>query len=244
MRRMKAMGVQDLSLSSNGLLFAPMAKELKAAGLDRVNFSLDTLRPDRFQRIARLYGTRAHLDAVDAAPDRHGAGEAEHGGHPRLERRRDNRHGPAYHRQAHSHALYRGHALLRGARVVAWDNLVPAAEIRQRLLDEWEEMEPLRDGVKGNGPAKYWQIPGAKGTVGLISAVTECFCGDCNRIRLSADGKINPCLGHVHEVDLKPVLRDAGHSLDDLVSVVADAILKKPRNITSTIQTATSSCAS
>jgi len=110
-----------------------------------------------------------------------------------------------------------------------WENLVPAAEMRERLINEFEDLEPVREGVKGNGPAKYWRIPGAQGTVGFISAVTECFCGDCNRIRLSADGKINPCLGHVHEVDLKPVLRDPARSLAELAAVMAEAILKKPR---------------
>lgn len=228
--RMKQMGIQDLSLSTNGLLFAPMAEELKAAGLDRLNISLDTLRADRFQRIARLYDDpRPVMDAVDAAlrlgmePVKlnmvvmRNWNDDEIIDMARLTLDRP------------IHVRYIEVMPFSEAHEWSWDTLVPAAEIRQRLLDEWEEMAPLRDGVKGNGPAKYWQIPGAKGTIGLISAVTECFCGDCNRIRLSADGKINPCLGHVHEVDLKPVLRNPAHTMAELCAVLADAILKKPR---------------
>lgn len=90
-------------------------------------------------------------------------------------------------------------------------------------------MAPAREGVRGNGPAKYWRIPNAQGTVGFISAVTECFCGDCNRIRLSTNGKINPCLGHVHEVDLRSVLRRPQHTQAELVQLMAEAILRKPR---------------
>ena len=228
--RLKPMGIQDVSLSTNGLLFAPMARDLKAAGLDRVNISLDTLRPDRFQRIARLYGDPAPvLEAVEAALDLgmepvklnmvviRGWNDDEIADMARL----------TIHRPIH--VRYIEVMPFSEAYAFTWENLVPAAEMRERLINEFEDLEPVREGVKGNGPAKYWRIPGAQGTVGFISAVTECFCGDCNRIRLSADGKINPCLGHVHEVDLKPVLRDPARSLAELAAVMAEAILKKPR---------------
>jgi GTP 3',8-cyclase len=229
LRQMKAMGIVDLSLSTNGLLFAPMAEELKAAGLDRVNISLDTLRKDRFKRIARLYDDPgAVLNAVDAAlrlgmePVKlnmvvmRGWNDDEI-----VEMARLTIDQPIHLRYIEVMPFSESHEW-------SWDVLVPAAEIRQRLLDAWADLEPLRGGVPGNGPAKYWKIPGSQGTVGFISAVTECFCGDCNRIRLSADGKINPCLGHVHEVDLKPVLRREGHALAELTAVMADAILRKP----------------
>lgn len=228
--KLKPMGIQDVSLSTNGLLFAPMARDLKAAGLDRVNFSLDTLRPDRFKKMARLYGDPGPiLEAVDAALDLgmepvklnmvviRGWNDDEIIDMARLSIDRA------------IHVRYIEVMPFSEAYDFTWDNLVPAAEMRERLIAVFEDFAPLREGVRGNGPAKYWQIPGAKGTVGFISAVTECFCGDCNRIRLSADGKINPCLGHVHEVDLKPVLRNPAASLQDLLGLMGDAILKKPR---------------
>lgn len=228
--KLKPMGIKDLSLSSNGLLFAPMAQDLKAAGLDRVNFSLDTLQPDRFKKMARLYGDPGPImEAVDAALDLgmepvklnmvviRGWNDDEIADMARLSVDRE------------IHVRYIEVMPFSEAYQFTWDNLVPAAEMRERLMGEFEDLEPVREGVKGNGPAKYWRIPGAKGTVGFISAVTECFCGDCNRIRLSADGKINPCLGHVHEVDLKPALRDTERPVAELVALMSDAILKKPR---------------
>jgi cyclic pyranopterin phosphate synthase len=228
--RLKPMGVKDLSLSTNGILFAPMAQELKDAGVDRVNFSLDTLRPDRFEKIVRLSASAdSVMEAIDAA--------IKVGMHPVkvnmvvirgwnddevIDMARLSIDKPI-------HVRYIEVMPFSEAYEFTWDNLVPAAEMRERLLGEWEDLEPLRKGIEGNGPAKYWKIPGSKGSVGFISAVTECFCGECNRIRLSADGKINPCLGHVHEVDLKHILRDPAATDTALKQALEDAILKKPR---------------
>lgn len=228
--KLKPMGIKDISLSSNGLLFAPMARDLKAAGLDRVNFSLDTLRPDRFAQMTRLSGDpQPVLEAVEAALDQglepvklnaviiRGWNDDELIDLARLSVDR-----PIHVRFIEVMPFSEGYTFTQ-------EGLVSAAEMRERLMAEYEDLEPVREGVLGNGPARYWRIPGAKGTVGFISAVTECFCGGCNRIRLSADGLINPCLGHVNEVDLKPALRDESLPPDELRRVMADAILKKPR---------------
>ncbi len=228
--RLKPAGIKDVSLSTNGVLFAPMAKELKAAGLDRVNFSLDTLRADRFLKMARLYGDpKPVMDAIDAALEYgmepvkvnmvviRGWNDDEIIDMAKLSIDRP------------IHMRYIEVMPFSEAYEFTWENLVPAAEMRDRLMNEFEDFEPVREGIVGNGPAKYWRILGAKGTVGFISAVTECFCGDCNRIRLSADGKINPCLGHVHEVDLKPYIRGTEATTEALKSAMSDAILKKPR---------------
>ncbi|MBP2017094.1 cyclic pyranopterin phosphate synthase [Symbiobacterium terraclitae] len=228
--QLKPLGVKDLSLSTNGLLFPKMAKDLKAAGVDRLNISLDTLRPDRFTKIARMPGSPADvLAAVDAALELgmepvklnmvviRGWNDDELADMARLTLDKP------------IHMRYIEVMPFSEAYTFTWENLVSAAEMRERLLDEFGDLEPVREGVKGNGPAKYWRLPGAKGTVGFISAVTECFCADCNRIRLSADGKINPCLGHVHEVDLKSIIRDPSRTDEDLKNALADAILRKPR---------------
>ena len=219
MAKLKPMGIKDLSLSTNGLLFPAMAEELKQAGLDRVNISLDTLRADRFQKMARLSGDPGPiLESVDKAialgmePVKlnmvviRGWNDDEIADMARLTIDKP------------VHVRYIEVMPFSEAYEFTWENLVPAAEMRQKLMDVYEDLEPVREGVKGNGPAKYWRIPGAQGTVGFISAVTECFCGDCNR-----------CLGHVHEVDLKPVLRAETFNKDALMAVMSDAILKKPR---------------
>lgn len=229
MAHLKPMGITDLSLSTNGLLFAPMARDLKAAGLDRVNFSLDTLQPERFLKMARLAGDpKPVMDAIDTALELgmepvklnmvviHGWNDDEIVDMAKLTIDRP------------IHVRYIEVMPFSEAYEFTWENLVSAAQMRERLIDHFEDLEPVREGVRGNGPAKYWRVPGAQGTVGFISAVTECFCGDCNRIRLSADGKINPCLGHVNEVDLKPALRHPGVNPQELSRLMQAAILKKP----------------
>lgn len=226
--RIKEMGVRDLSMTTNGLMFPKMARDLKAAGLDRVNISLDTFRPDRFHRIARIVSDPGPvLEAIDTALalEMHpvkinmvvmrGWNDDEIADMARLTLDRP------------LHVRYIEMMPLSEAYEFSADALVPAAEIRERLMAEFTDLVPRREGIKGNGPAVYWQVPGARGTLGFISAVTECFCGGCNRIRLSADGKINPCLGHVTEVDLKAALRRG--SFDLLKQTMADAILRKPR---------------
>lgn len=228
--KLKPMGIKDLSVSTNALMLKEMAKDLKDAGVDRVNISLDTLQPERFHKMARLASDPTPvLEGIDAAlaagmePVKlnmvviRGWNDDEIVDMARLTIDKP------------IHVRYIEVMPFSEAYEFTWENLVPAAEMRERLMDAFEDLEPVREGIRGNGPAKYWRIPGAKGTVGFISAVTECFCGDCNRIRLSADGMINPCLGHVHEVDLKPLLRDPAAPPEQLKSLMADAILKKPR---------------
>ncbi|MCG0238613.1 MAG: GTP 3',8-cyclase MoaA [Firmicutes bacterium] len=228
--RIKEAGVRDISMTTNGILFPKMAADLKRAGLNRVNISLDTLRPERFKAIARLFDDpQVVLDAVEAALElelhpvklnmvvMRGWNDDEIVEMARMTLDRP------------IHLRYIEVMPFSEAYPFSEEVLVPAAEIRQRLMAEFGDLEPLKEGVPGNGPARYWRIPGAKGTVGFISAMTECFCAGCNRIRLSADGKINPCLGHIHEYDLKPVLRDPSATEEDLIRAIEAAILRKPR---------------
>jgi len=152
--QLKPLGVKDLSLSTNGLLFPAMARDLKAAGVDRVNISLDTLRPDRFTKIARLKGSPAEvLAAVDAALELgmepvklnmvviRGWNDDEIGDMARLTLDRA------------VHVRYIEVMPFSEAHEFTLENLVPAAEMRERLLDEFGDLEPGREGVKGNGPA-------------------------------------------------------------------------------------------
>lgn len=229
--RIKAAGVKDLSMTTNGLMFPKMAADLKRAGLDRVNISLDTFRSDRLRRIARIVDDVTPILAsidVALALEMHpvkvnmvvmrGWNDDELIDMARLSLDRP------------IHVRFIEVMPFSEAHEYSPEVLVPAAEIRERLMAEFEDIEPLREGVPGNGPAKYWRIPGAQGTIGLISAVTECFCGGCNRVRVSADGRMNPCLGHIMETDLKPVLRNpAGHTRAELRAMMEEVIRDKPR---------------
>ena len=101
--------------------------------------------------------------------------------------------------------------------------LVSASEIRQRLPGLRED-----SGVTGFGPARMYRLPGAKGTIAIISPVTDHFCAACNRLRLTADGKLRPCLLHDSEVDLRPALVN-GAAPEDLARLILQAVANKPR---------------
>jgi cyclic pyranopterin phosphate synthase len=109
----------------------------------------------------------------------------------------------------------------------AGDGVVSVPEIRTRIETEVGWLEPVH-GPKGNGPARYYRLPGAEGTLGFIGARSEHFCAACNRLRLTADGRLRPCLMSTHEIDLSPALR-AGASLDTARALLTEAIHRKPR---------------
>ncbi len=232
--------VTDLSLTTNGILFPEMAADLRRAGVNRVNISLDTMRPDRFREIARRDG----LDKVFAAIDQALAlgfepvklntvavrtvNDDEFVDLARLTIDR-----PLHVRFIELMPLGSEHPWSE-------NHFIGAPEIRERLLSAFD-LEPVdeyvtsavaaksanRQGPLGAGPARYLRIPGAKGTIGFITALTGCFCDSCNRLRLAADGKLNPCLGSLHERDLLGPLR-AGASDDELLEIFADTIYRKP----------------
>ncbi|MGQ9517996.1 MAG: GTP 3',8-cyclase MoaA, partial [Anaerolineae bacterium] len=104
---------------------------------------------------------------------------------------------------------------------------VPAAEIRQRIELEVGPLVPSDGAEQGAGPARYYRLPNALGTVGFISAVSEHFCFHCNRLRLTADGKLRPCLLSDREVDIRAALR-RGAGLEELQDIIRRAIREKP----------------
>ena len=104
---------------------------------------------------------------------------------------------------------------------------VSVKEMKQRF-NALGKLEPCKSVLTGNGPAKYFRLPGAKGTIGFISPVTEHFCFSCNRLRLTADGKLRPCLLGDEEIDLRQPLR-AGASPDELKRLIQKAVESKPQ---------------
>lgn len=205
--RLSRLGFDDLSLTTNGMLLAPLAAPLAAAGLTRVNISCDSLRSDRFESIRRRGDLTTVLSSMEAA-------EAE-GLTP----------------------LKVNVVLLRGVnddevldfaafaretgRVVRfiefmpldaqgrWDKaqLVSGHEIFNLISAAWP-LEPIERG--GSAPAERFRFADGRGEIGLISSVTQPFCGSCNRLRLTSDGALRNCLFSDEELSLRDLIREGG----------------------------------
>ena len=216
--------INDISLTTNGILLERYARELKEAGLHRVNVSLDSLKPERFRQITRCGDLDATLRGIEAA---HAAG---------------------LHPVKINNVVMAGindDELVDFARKTIEDGwnvrfieympvatnpdansqFVSVADMRKRI-EALGELSPFRVDV-GSGPAKYFKLPGANGSIGFITPVTEHFCYQCNRLRLTADGKLMPCLLRDTEIDIREPLRN-GVSQSDLKETIRAAILAKP----------------
>ncbi|MGC8668753.1 MAG: GTP 3',8-cyclase MoaA [Chthonomonadales bacterium] len=264
-------GIQDLAMTTNGYLLARHAFELAEAGLHRVNVSLDTLRRDRFVRIARrgdldtvtegiarameaglvpvklnvvamrginddeavdfarlTLGRPINVRFIELMPINWAAGEEELTDFAWL---------------VASNRLHRPIIPVATARTAGLEELevplasgmldasqmrrlfIPAGEIRSRIEAEWGRLVPC--AVPGNGPAYTYRIPGAEGTIGFISQISRDACRQCNRIRLTADGHLRPCLMTQGEINLRDRLR-AGAPDDEIAALIRQTVLRKP----------------
>ncbi len=220
-------GIDDISMTTNGTLLARHAAALAAAGLHRVNISLDSLRADRFTRITR----RGRLDDVWA-----GMAAAQAAGLTPIKlnmvvvRGMNDDEVVDFARRTITHGWHvRFIELMPIGANLDWadDHTVPIPEIRARIEAEIAPLEAVR-GPLGNGPARYYRLPGAKGTIGFIGARSEHFCAACNRLRLTADGRLRPCLLSDAEIDLRSILRNGG-DLTAIKERLALAIHRKPK---------------
>lgn len=197
-------GVDDISLTTNGLLLAPMAASLAEAGLSRVNVSLDSLDPARFQALTRgglvaqtLEGIRAALEQrlhpvkVNAVLMPETLDELE--AFVALTRDRP------------IHVRFIEWMPVGGCGPQTAERPVTKAEVLVALRALGELVPVASPG--GWGPARYFRFPGHKGTVGFISSVSDHFCNECNRLRLTADGRLKNCLFSNDEVDVRPAVR-------------------------------------
>lgn len=216
--------IDEITMTTNGVLLARYAQELKDAGLSRINISLDTLKPDRFNLITRCGNLEDTLEGIEAA---HAAG---------LEPVKINVVVMAGINDDEIvdfagktikdgwHVRFIEHMPVNGDESGKLD-FVSVADMK-RLIDPLGKMEPYRTSA-GNGPAKYFRLPDATGTIGFITPITEHFCFQCNRLRLTADGKLRPCLLSEDEIDLREVLRRGGPA-EELKALIEEAIARKP----------------
>ncbi len=198
-------GIRDLTLTTNGTQLARHAAALAAAGVTRVNVSLDTLRPERFRSITRLGDIRHTLDGIDAA---RGAGFRRVKINTVILKGRN-------HDEVGDLVTF---ALERGLDISFIEEMplgvigdhdraeayYPSERIRQDLEARYQ-LIPTTETT--GGPSRYYRIPGSDCRVGFISPHSHNFCGDCNRVRVTAEGRLLLCLGQEHSTDLRRALR-------------------------------------
>jgi cyclic pyranopterin phosphate synthase len=217
-------GIDDLSLTTNGTLLEKQAAELKKAGLKRVNISLDTLKRDRYQEItgcdklpevlrgieaahrAKLEPVKINIVAMRGINDVElvdfALKSVDEGWHVRFIELM-----PLVNEEINKYYI--------PAQVI-WNNLTSVGKLEPCL-------SPM-----GDGPARYYRFPDANGTIGFITPVSEHFCFKCNRLRLTADGRLLPCLLSDKEIDLRPAIRK-GASPQEIKRLMLDAIAAKPK---------------
>ncbi len=227
---------QDLALTTNGFLLEKLAQPLYDAGLRRINISLDSLNAETFQKII---GGKGRVSGGKAAPTRwqevwQGIQAAHRVGFSPLKLNVVVIPGINDDEVLDLAALtldQAWHVRFIEFMPIGNDSLfqhkgwIDSETIRSQIAQRWG----LGEGtVKGNGPADVFQIPGAKGTLGFISQMSECFCDRCNRMRLSADGLLRPCLlNETGQIDLRTSLR-AGVPLTELREQVGALVGQKP----------------
>jgi cyclic pyranopterin phosphate synthase len=216
--------ITDIALSTNGVRLPDIAPLLREAGLDRVNMSVDSLRPERIAGIARR---DLGFDPVRAARAAQDAGLGPIKLNMVVMRGINDDEIEAMARLTIDHPWHVRFIELMPVgdlRALTWEHVVPSDEILARLR-AIAPLTPTAGPPRGNGPAAYYQWPDAAGSIGVITPMTHTYCASCNRVRLTADGRLRTCLFGDHEVDLRTPLR-AGEPLE---SHFRRALAEKPK---------------
>ncbi|NPV30091.1 MAG: GTP 3',8-cyclase MoaA [Firmicutes bacterium] len=221
-------GIRDLSVTTNGTLLSKMGRQLRDAGLRRINISLDTLDPVKYARITRGGDLKAVWDGVCQA--------LELGFSPvkinvvALRNINDDE----WTNFARLTLDYPVHVRFIELMPVgtswylAGRNFASCEQVRSKIEKRLGELIPVAT-VQGSGPAEYFHLPEAKGTIGFIHAMSSHFCASCNRLRLTADGKLRPCLHDQREVDVRDAVR-SGATEKELQGLFLKALRLKPAN--------------
>jgi len=216
--------IEDIALSTNGARLPELARELRDAGLDRINMSADSLRPDRIAKIARR---NLAFDPVTSALASERAGLAPIKINVVVMRSINDDEIEDFARLTLHHPWHvRFIELMPVGEMsgLTWEHIVPSDEVLSRIAS----LGALaKDGGPplGNGPAAYYRLSGAQGTVGVITPMTHTYCASCNRVRLTADGRLRTCLFGDHEV----LLRDALRHHEPLEPLFRQALADKPK---------------
>ncbi len=218
-------GIREISMTTNALRLKDQAEALKAAGLTRVNISIDSLDADKFRSMTRggdlrrVWAGIEEAERVGFTPLKlntvvvRGLNDDEVCDLARLTVERP------------WQLRFIEMMPLAGVGNLADTSVVASAEIIRRLEGEFGALEFV--GWFGSDPARTYRLPGAQGTLGFISSVTEPFCATCNRMRLTADGKLHLCLLRDNELDLRAALR-SGAGDEEIQALIRQAVFIKP----------------
>jgi cyclic pyranopterin phosphate synthase len=220
----KGAGIRDVSITTNGQRLADVAGALKKAGLDRVNISLDTLQEKRYREITRggelhrVWEAITEAEQVGLSPVKinmvpvRGVNDDEIAGFAALTLNKD------------VHVRFIEFMPIGNSGSWKPDAYLSKDEIMERVAPAGKL---VRLPFKGGGPSRNYRIEGAPGMIGFISAISDCFCASCNRLRLTAIGKLRPCLFSEGVVDIKTPIRN-GASDEELEILYRHAVLSKP----------------
>lgn len=221
----KKAGIRELGLTTNGIKLSEQAHELKKAGLDRVNISLDTLNPERYRNITKGGDIDLVLESIKAAENAglapikinmvpiRGINDDEILSFAKL----------TFENDFHIRFIEFMPAACNG--IWKKEKCINSADILKKIsaLGELEQFE-----FRGKGPSRNYRIKGARGVIGIISPISDHFCDVCNRLRLTADGKIRPCLFSKEKIDIKGPMRHGGTD-KDIENLLLRAIEVKPQ---------------
>ncbi len=219
-------GIRTLSMTTNGVLFSRLAQPLAEAGLQRVNFSLDTLNPEKFRRLTRRGSLQEVWEGIYAAEQ---AGLVPVKINAVVVREYSDVDAVELARLTYDHpwqVRFIEMMPFAGATEFQRALVVTAEELMARLQPALGLLEPVNGG-RLDGEARLYRLPGAQGDIGFISTVSQPFCADCTRARLTADGRLRLCLLREDEVDLLTPLR-VGASATELRRLVLEGIWRKP----------------
>ena len=217
-------GVEDIALSTNGVRLPVMAQALADAGLTRVNISADSLRPDRVVAIARR---DLGFDLVAAARAAERAGLSPVKVNVVVMRGINDDEVEDFARLTLEHPWHVRFIELMPVgdlRELTWDHVVPSDEVLSRV-SALGALHADEGPSHGNGPATYHRLEGGAGTIGVITPMSHSYCDRCNRVRLTADGRLRTCLFGDHEVPLRDALRRG----ESLVPLFRQALAEKPQ---------------
>jgi len=219
-------GIDDLSITTNGFFLKEKAKTLKEAGLKRVNVSIDTLDPEKFSYVTgapknalnRVIEGIEEALAVGLEPVKVNAVLIKGFNDGEVEK---------FLKFSEKYGVEVRFIELMpvGGKFFSHENFIPVSQIKRLIEERFGKLTPAKTFKKG--PAKTFKVEGTSALVGFIPSVSEHFCGECNRVRLTSDGKLRLCLMSDSEVDLKGVLRAPDFTPKKLERVIRGALLAK-----------------